>query len=131
MWLVEADEITKSDWKLQGLYGIEWIISENVFQTCDDQREAERIEPRFEKTQSIRQPCKFPTLFARDLLELGYYDRSYGHFMLQRKFNNEARLLDYRFRIELVTTFRHNLCLSIHRSHRPPNLPVSGARIVE
>lgn len=70
MALVHLDEIAESQAEFDFIRHIERIESQALFQSHDDQRETERVEPRIEQLQIVGQPSQLALLFRSDLLEL-------------------------------------------------------------
>ena len=50
--------------------GTEWIKSQRILETSDDNCEAQRVEPRLQKHQIIGERCQFLALLAGDLLQI-------------------------------------------------------------
>lgn len=68
--LVKSCEIAERDRKSHLVISIEGIEPHRIFEPGNDQSKTQRIEPRFQKLQIIRDVSKLSLLFQRNLLEL-------------------------------------------------------------
>src|SRR5215469_7648476 len=67
---VQSDEVTEGYGKLHRLRRVERIDAERVFESRHDDREAQRIQPRLNQLQFLRQRREHPILLPGYLLEL-------------------------------------------------------------
>src|SRR5664280_486621 len=67
---IEFHELAQGDGEVNILRGREWIHPQRVFQPRHHTREAEGIQPRFQKHQILAQGRQLLLLLARDLREL-------------------------------------------------------------
>ena len=68
--VVHPHELTERDWRRRALSGGEGIDAQRVCEAHDDDRQTQRIQPRLEKLQLIRQGRERSALLDRNLLQL-------------------------------------------------------------